>query len=236
MRMDIDNAGFRMTLDIPEEEIERIHRPLLRRFDAGAERGRAIVFVAGPPGSGKSVLCAIWKSLADETGMSMSIAPLDGFHLSNERLREMGMLDRKGAPETFDADAFRERLAKVRGNEPVGWPIYYRNLHEPVEGRLMIRDERVIVVEGNYLLLDRPEWCAAAEYADFTVFIDANRDLLRERVIERHIRGGRSREEAEWKFDANDAVNIRLVFEESVKADITLHQDAEGRYLRIASA
>lgn len=233
MDIEIDNAGFSMTLHIDDNEAADIHRPLIKLFDAEAERSRSIVFVGGPPGCGKSVLCAILKSLADEMDAPMLVAPLDGFHLTNERLRELGRLERKGAPDTFDVAAFRERLKKVGRNEPVGWPVYDRSLHEPVDGGLIIRDERLIVVEGNYLLLDRPEWRAAAQQADFTVFIDANRDSLRERVIKRHIRGGRSRDEAERKFEINDAKNIRLVIEESVPADITLCQDANGRYYRV---
>jgi pantothenate kinase len=101
MCLKIVNAGFPMELSVPDAEIEAVHRRVLERLEQAAPQsgGRAIVFVAGAPGSGKSILCAIWQALAERQGLSLRTVSLDGFHLPNAVLRERGlMVHHEGSP------------------------------------------------------------------------------------------------------------------------------------------
>jgi hypothetical protein len=137
----------------------------------------------------------------------------------------------KGAPETFDLQGLVAALRRLKAMQPFRWPVYDRTLHEPVEDRTPVKDEKVVVLEGNYLLLNRPGWSELADYAALTVMIrPRRREALRQRVIQRHVRGGLTREQAEQKFARSDLANILLVEEHSRPADIVLLQSAGGSY------
>jgi len=230
MRLRIINAGLPMDLDVPDEEMARVHRPLIERLVSASRRERVVALVAGAPGSGKSTLCGIWQALADGDGVDLRTVSLDGFHLPNAVLRERGLLSRKGAPETFDLAAATRMLERVKAGEAVTWPVYDRTCHEPVADGTALSTERIVVVEGNYLLLDRPGWRRLREGAALTVMIRPDLKALRERVVARHMRGGMDRPAAERKFDESDWHNILLVERESLPADVTLLQSADGRY------
>lgn len=230
MILDIVNAGFPMCIDVPDAEIESVHRKVLVQFKQAAGDGRGVVLLAGAPGSGKSTLCGIWQALADQSGLSLCTVSLDGFHLRNAVLRERGLTAKKGSPETYDLEGCARLLRDVKQRKPVRWPVYDRNLHEPVEGPIVPIETRIVLVEGNYLLLDRPGWRNLRNDATMTVMIRPDPAALKDRVIQRHLRGGRTREEAEKKYNETDLPNILLVEEHSLAADIVLTQSAEGRF------
>ena len=229
MRISIDNAGFKESLNVPDREIKRVHRPVLKRFaETGGER--CIVALAGPPGSGKGVLCELWSQLAGKMDISLVAVSLDGFHFPNEYLAERGLAEVKGAPETFDVRSMTIAMAQARAGTPAQWPRYDRNLHEPAPDGPQITDQRVLVVEGNYLLLDEPHWASVRRYADLTVRVWTDRRTLEERILARHMRGGMTPEEARAKFAASDLKNILRVDEQSVAPDIALLRGDDGEY------
>jgi pantothenate kinase len=226
----LDNSGFTNEITVPDAEIAAVHRPLLLRFAASARDGRAIVLLAGPPGSGKSVLAALWQRLADQDGLSLVAVSMDGFHFPNRYLAERQLLARKGSPETFDVRSMTIALAQAHAGTPAVWPRYDRNLHEPVADGVRITDQKVVLVEGNYFFLNEPHWAALRRYASLTVRLDVDRACLRERVIERHIRGGMTRDQAQQKYRDSDLHNIVLVAEHGVEADIVLMRTSKGAY------
>jgi hypothetical protein len=230
MILRIVNAGFSMCIDVPDAEIESVHRRLLARFGQAAADRRAVVLVAGAPGSGKSTLCGIWQALANMSGLSLCTMSLDGFHLPNAVLRERGLMARKGAPETYDLKGANRALREVKEGRPVSWPVYDRNLHEPIEGPPVPVNMRIVVIEGNYVLLEAPGWRGLRDDSAMTVMIRPDWNALKDRIIQRHMRGGRTREEAERKFSESDLPNILLVEEHSLPADIILRQSANGRF------
>src|SRR6185369_2313133 len=138
------------------------------RLLARAPGMRLIVGIAGPPAAGKSTLAgALAEALADdggadEAGVAAVVVPMDGFHLANAELARLGLADRKGAPETFDAAGFVHLLRRLRAGEDLVYaPIYSRTLHESIGGVIPVpSDVRVVVVEGNYLLLDHGPWAS----------------------------------------------------------------------------
>ena len=142
------------------------------------------------------------------------MAPLDGFHLSNEALDRLGLRSVKGAPETFDADAFIRSVRRLR-TEPAAtvlWPDFDRTAEETVPDAISIgRDARLVITEGNYLLLDQQGWREVRQLLDAVWYVDAPRDVLRRRLIERQIAGGRPGQDAVRHVDESDLPNAELV-------------------------
>ena len=234
MDLAIDNAGFECVVTVPDAEVGKVHRPLIERFLEAAGDDRATVLVAGPPACGKTVLCEVWQALADQGDVPFVALSMDGYHYPNAYLEERGLMERKGSPETFDVRSMTISLAQIHAGTPTVWPRYDRNTHEPVADGVRVEQQKVVVVEGNYLLLDEPHWAALRRYCSLTVRIDVDRACLKGRLLERHMRGGRTREEAEQKFSENDLHNIVLVEEGSVQADIVLMRDQTGALRMLA--
>lgn len=184
---------------------------------------RFIAAIAGPPGSGKSTLAAALAThLADRTKRQVALLPMDGFHYDNAVLEPAGLLARKGAPETFDATGFAECLARIRiGSEDVATPLFDRAADLARAGAAIVgSDCGIVLVEGNYLLLDALPWSEAAASYDLTVFLDVPLAELRRRLIQRWRDHGLGEEAAIARAEGNDLRNARLVIEGSVDADV----------------
>ncbi|WP_428644339.1 nucleoside triphosphate hydrolase [Roseibium sp.] len=186
---------------------------------------RTIVAVAGPPGSGKSTLAeGVVAALNRDVPGKAVLLPMDGFHLDNEELVEKGLLERKGAPETFDVRALNDLLEKVRKAEKdVSYPVFDRKQDKTIANASSVpAGTRIVVVEGNYLLLDRPPWNGLHGYFDATVFLNPGMGILERRLVDRWLAHGHTLEEARKRALQNDMVNARCVVEHSMVADLTL--------------
>lgn len=202
-----------MLLD--ERAIADLADRLIARAQARAGE-RVIVGIAGVPGAGKSTLAhRLVAAAARKLPGAVAAAPMDGFHLPDDVLRQRGLLDRKGAPETFDADGYIALLRRCRQPGHVERvPIYDRTLHAPRLGdappHRLTQQTRLIVTEGNYLLLAREPWSALATVLDETWWLDASAQRARQWLLQRHAQVGRSRAEAERRY-ASDRLNDELV-------------------------
>ncbi len=205
---------------------ERSLDELLATIDGlAASTPRIVVGLCGPPGVGKSTVAEL---LAERLGERATVLGMDGFHLADEVLAELGLSDVKGAPETFDPDGFVQLLERVRStiDRPVYAPSFDRSIEAAVAGRLVIRPEhRVVIVEGNYLLMDGA-WAPVRPLLDLTVYLQLDGEERRRRLIERHIRHGRSRDAAiEW-VDRSDEANARRIEATAGLADRRLDLDS----------
>ena len=163
---------------------------------------------------------------------------MDGFHhraaylKSHTTVRDGRsiLLDEiKGAPETFDAERLAEKLREARSEETLGWPVYSRTQHDVIEDAIRVTDS-ILLVEGNYLLLSSQPWKKIAEeFCDFSIYMYADENVLKKRLIERKIASGHTRAEAESFYSFSDGRNARLVLKERPEADLTL-RCADGRY------
>lgn len=190
------------------------------------EPGTSIVGIAGAPGAGKSTLAeALVPAAAAVLGAdAVAQIPMDGFHLADVALRGLGRLERKGAPDTFDAAGYAALLRRVRRSHAVVYaPAFERDLEQPLAGALAIGpDVRVVITEGNYLLLQDPAWREVAAEIDEIWYVRVDEELRLRRLVDRHIRFGKSPDAARrWVRDV-DEPNARLIEAASSKADLLI--------------
>ncbi len=173
---------------------------------------RYLLGVTGPPGAGKSTLAA---ALVAALGADAVLVPMDGFHRTQAELDRLGIADRKGAPHTFDVDAFVEALGEIRSvvDRPVGVPDFDREAEDPVPGAIaVLPTHRIVVTEGNYLLVGSGGWDRVAPLLDACWYVDtADDDERVRRLIARHVEFGRSPAAAETWVLRSDEANARLI-------------------------
>ncbi len=237
MKFQFLNNGLPVEVDFADEDVERIFIPLLERLSDMQKQkgGRILVMLAAPPGAGKSTLAAFLSELADQRGMQpITVIGMDGFHryqedlLSHYTVRDgetISLVQIKGAPETFDLKKLTERVQRVAAGECLGWPAYDRLLHNPVEDQVTVEGD-IVLLEGNYLLLDEPGWRDLSDYADYTIFLKAPLSLLQGRLVERQIASGKEPDKARQFVEKSDLYNARTVLDHSKPADLVI--DADG--------
>jgi pantothenate kinase len=192
-----------------------------------AGNGRLLVALAGPPGSGKST-CAekLNAMLNGKRRCRSAVFQMDGYHLDDGILIERGLRPRKGAPETFDVVGFGLMLERLKRNEEdeIAVPVFDRGLEISRAGARMIsRNINILIVEGNYLMLDRAPWNGLKPLFDITANIDVPEAVLRQRLYDRWEGHGIPADEIPRKVEENDMVNCLLVLAESQSADFIIH-------------
>ena len=173
---------------------------------------RFLIGIVGKPGAGKSTLSAY---LLEELHSSeVTVVPMDGYHLSNAVLQELGRADRKGAPDTFDVAGFASLLQRIRNEKSVDiyYPVFDRSIEESIAAQgVVTKETKVVIVEGNYLLHDSGGWEEIAELLDELWFIDVDDEKRLERLIARHIAYGKSPVDAQSWSRGSDEVNARTI-------------------------
>jgi pantothenate kinase len=180
---------------------------------------RRIVGITGAPGVGKTTYAL---SVVAASAVPAAYLPMDGFHLADVTLAALGRLDRKGAPDTFDAWGYAALLRRVRveRDHVVYAPGFERDLEQPIAGALSVPAEaELVVTEGNYLLLDRPEWRAVRGALDEVIHLETDDVVRRQRLVRRHVEYGKSMAEAEAWVARVDEANAALVAACAPRAD-----------------
>ena len=168
-----------------------------------------LVAIAGAPGSGKSTIANI---LNTKTTRHSCVIPMDGFHLDNEALRTRGLLHRKGAPQTFDLQGFQQLIVGLRSKTARHYPTFDRNADETVPNAGIVpKAAKLLIIEGNYLLLDKPGWRELQKLWDASIWLDVPTNMLRHRLVQRWIDHGVSDLDARLRAEQNDLVNANLV-------------------------
>lgn len=185
-------------------------------------QGRLLVALAAPPGAGKSTLAA---ELVAALGQGAKAVPMDGFHYDDAVLLARGSRNRKGAPDTFDVQGFLHLLHRLRTEDEVAIPLFDRDLEISRAGADIVGpQDRILIVEGNYLLLNEAPWPKAGPLFDLTVWIDVPEAELDRRLLARWAHYGKTPAEARAWIDGNDMPNIRRVVQNSRPADLVIRQ------------
>lgn len=200
-----------------------IHDMAVRLLEAAENRQRFIVALAGPPGAGKSFLSEwLCRELNERQPGIAAVVPMDGYHLDNAILEPLGQLPIKGAPETFDPDGLKHDLERIRrADRSVAVPVFDRPLDlARAGGRLITLEHRIVIVEGNYLLLDRDPWRELHPLFDMTLLLEVADEVLEARLIQRWLGMGQEQQGAVDKARNKDMLNARLIKRESVAPDL----------------
>lgn len=184
---------------------------------------RLIVAVAGAPASGKSTIAEKLVARLNEYKAGLAAAaPMDGFHLDDGLLKAKGLFATKGAPDTFDVGGFKSLVARLAQNSEaeINVPLFDRDLEISRAGaRSISKDVKIVVIEGNYLLLDKSPWADIRPFYDVTVFIDVPQDVLKQRLIRRWQSYDYTPAMIEQKLSVTDMPNVELVVTQSLHAD-----------------
>ncbi len=192
----------------------------LIRARAARHAGRFLTALAGPPGSGKSTLAS---AVVAAIGSGAKAVPMDGFHYDDAILNARGARSRKGAPDTFDVAGFAHLLQRLRVEDEVAIPVFDRGLElSRGSAEIVGPADRLLVVEGNYLLLTEAPWTDLWRQFDLTVWIDVPEAELDRRLQDRWAHYGKTTDEARAWIDGNDMPNIRRTIAGSRPSDVVI--------------
>ncbi|HIT74775.1 MAG TPA: nucleoside/nucleotide kinase family protein [Candidatus Avipropionibacterium avicola] len=200
----------------PPVSVADLAAELSDRADARTGR-RLLVGIAGRPGAGKSTLA---EALVAELGARAVVVAMDGFHLADAVLDALGRRDRKGAPDTFDPRGLAALLQRLRTEPgPIHAPAFERTLEQPLAQAVRIDDQSIVITEGNYLLVDHPDWERIRAQLDLVWWIDGDEQQRITDLTERHIRFGKSPEQAAAWVARVDQPNAELAAASAPRAD-----------------
>ena len=190
---------------LPAAALDRLQRLL-------ADGQRHVVGLVGAPGAGKSTLAQALHGAFPEVSQ---VVPMDGYHLANVELARLGRAGRKGAPDTFDSAgyvALLRRLREQRDDEIVYAPEFRREIEEPIAGAIAVLPQtRLVITEGNYLLLGEGHWAHIAGLLDEAWYVDVDDNLRNDRLVQRHVQFGREQDAALAWVAGTDEPNARLI-------------------------
>ncbi|MBQ1474475.1 MAG: nucleoside/nucleotide kinase family protein, partial [Ruminococcus sp.] len=202
MNYSADINGITVNATYSDTTVNEVFIPLLKHLAQlhNVKQRRILVMLAAPPATGKSTLVSFLEHLAQSVipDKRVQSVGMDGFHLRQEYLlmhtfeldgEEIPMARIKGAPITFDLQALRTKIEEAAQGQTCKWPHYDRQLHDPVDDAITI-DADIVLIEGNYLLLDADGWRDLSRYADYTISLTADEEMLRSRLIRRKMKTG----------------------------------------------
>ncbi len=195
-----------MSKEITQEEAKAIV------VECAKKSNRTIIGIVGKPGGGKSTLSKYLLKGMDPT--TVSVVPMDGFHLSNKVLKELGRTDRKGAPDTFDVNGFTALIKRIKldSSDPIYYPVFDRSIEESIAAQgVVYPSTRVVIVEGNYLMHNKDGWQEISPLLDQSWYAFLDEDIRISRLISRHIAFGKDPESAKAWAKGSDQINADLI-------------------------
>ena len=199
---------------------------LMLYFSKG--KHRMVFGLAGPTGSGKSVIAALFQEFAKQLHLpfAFQVLGIDAFHHRNSFLESHSdsegivLKERKGRYDTYDVPKLLTVLHAFKDGETVSLPEYSRRIHNPIEDSTTVSNENaLLLLEGLWLFHDRNKWEQVALLLDYKIFVEADKEKVKDMVVRRHERGGRSTEAATQYYETVDASNFNLIMPTKEKAD-----------------
>jgi len=196
--------------------------------DLATHGRRSILGITGAPAAGKSTYAEQLVAKLTADGHKVALVPMDGYHLAQSVLDELGLADVKGAPHTFDGDGFVALLRRLKEtpDEQVWAPRFDRGIEDSIAASIGIPPEvTMVVTEGNYLLLLEMPWATVRTLLDQCWYVEVPERLRHERLEARHRRFGRSPEEAHERTHGSDERNAQLIAATAANADAIIQLD-----------
>ncbi|MDA2965804.1 MAG: nucleoside/nucleotide kinase family protein [Actinomycetota bacterium] len=206
-------------------ELSSIDEALSRIKDLALKHsGRFIIGIVGKPGAGKSTLTShLIENLPKD---SVSLVPMDGYHLSNLQLKNLGLSDRKGAFNTFDSNGYVSLLKRINTetDQDIYYPVFHREIEESYAADgVVLANTKIVLTEGNYLLFDKAGWEKVAAELTEIWYININDDVRIDRLVKRHEFYGKDKESALNWATGTDEINAKIVESTAVKADVIIN-------------
>lgn len=196
---------------------------LIYNLDQNNLKNRYFIALAGPPASGKSTISQKLNEDFNTKGLSSEIFQMDGFHFDDAILNSRNLLPRKGSPETFDVMGLKNFLIRLANEPEVVVPVFDRRLELSRSSAVTItEDKKIIIVEGNYLLLNSHPWSTLNDYFNSRIMIHCEESILEKRLIERWKGFDLNQEQINQKVYKNDLPNGVNVIQNSIEADYYL--------------
>jgi pantothenate kinase len=214
--METEPQTLRLT---PDDALALLHHEAVGLL---AQPGRKALGIAGGPGVGKSTIA---QRLASELGDVAAYVPMDGFHMKHDKLESLGTAADKGMPHTFEGAAFADFLERLRmANGPMNGPGYSRKIEDVVDDAFTVpATTRLLVVEGNYLLLAMAPWWRVKPLLDRAIYLEIPVEMVRARLMRRHAEEGLFTEERNRAhIERVDLVNFDTVQRSRPRADIAI--------------
>jgi Panthothenate kinase len=206
-------------------ELSSIDEALSRIKDLALKHsGRFIIGIVGKPGAGKSTLTShLIENLPKD---SVSLVPMDGYHLSNLQLKNLGLSDRKGAFNTFDSNGYVSLLKRINTetDQDIYYPVFHREIEESYAADgVVLANTKIVLTEGNYLLFDKAGWEKVAAELTEIWYININDDVRIDRLVKRHEFYGKDKESALNWATGTDEINAKIIESTAVKADVIIN-------------
>lgn len=234
--------GLQTVASYDDKTVENVFVPLLKKWTElyKTYNRRIIVFLSAPPGTGKTTVAQFLEYLSNQLSDVQSIQAigLDGFHYHQDYIeshtvmvngKEVSMKSVKGSPESFDIHKLERKLECLK-NLNVKWPIYDRTIHDVIENQVEVT-ESIVLIEGNWLLLKETGWMDLIEKCDYSVFIAAKEEDLKDRLVQRKVKGGSTQESAEQFYENSDRKNIIRLMNSHWQPDTLLSMQKDGSYV-----
>ncbi|MGA0079778.1 MAG: nucleoside/nucleotide kinase family protein [Candidatus Nanopelagicus sp.] len=206
-------------------ELSSIDEALSRIKDLALKHsGRFIIGIVGKPGAGKSTLTShLIEHLPKD---SVSLVPMDGYHLSNLQLKNLGLSDRKGAFNTFDSNGYVSLLKRINTetDHDIYFPVFHREIEESYAADgVVLANTKIVLTEGNYLLFDKAGWEKVAAELTEIWYININDGVRIDRLVKRHEFYGKDKDSALNWATGTDEINAKIVESTAAKADVIIN-------------
>jgi len=206
-------------------ELNSIDEALSRIKDLALKHSsRFIIGIVGKPGAGKSTLTS--HLIENLPKNSVSLVPMDGYHLSNQQLKNLGLSDRKGAFNTFDSNGYVSLLKRINTetDQDIYFPVFHREIEESYAADgVVLANTKIVLTEGNYLLFDKAGWEKVAAELTEIWYININDDVRIERLVKRHEFYGKDKESAFNWATGSDEINAKIVESTASRADVIIN-------------